>query len=353
MVDVLTIQKITIKPSEALYGTKKLVHRKGKKLEVTIPPGVKTGTLVKLSGALQITDGYYGDLLIQIKVKSRQRVVLATIIPSVLFIVIICSVVIGYFANNSGGGTQPPISQTLITEPSITPTYIYENGNILVGGDYQPIELINNPNAIQPTYGQLIAFIKSDTTDSNEYIEEGTRAYVCGDFAEDVHNNAEKAGIKAAWVSIDFEGDDEGHAINAFDTTDKGLVFIDCTGGSSRLPGASKPTSWDTVAYVEIGKEYGVIDIAEAKSLSYTFYEEYEQKLQEYDRLLGEYNEEVMRYNQEISGETYYEGSLEAARIDAWEASLEKKEESLTALREELGDWFEPLGIVQDMYIHW
>jgi len=131
------------------------------------------------------------------------------------------------------------------------------------------------------------------------------------------------------------------------------LVFIDCTGGSSRLPGASKPTSWDTVAYVEIGKEYGVIDIAEAKSLSYTFYEEYEQKLQEYDRLLGEYNEEVMRYNQEISGETYYEGSLEAARIDAWEASLEKKEESLTALREELGDWFEPLGIVQDMYIHW
>jgi hypothetical protein len=231
------------------------------------------------------------------------------------------------------------------------PHYIYENGAILVGGDGEPIELIDNPNATNPTYAELVAFIKEDSTDGHLYL---ILSYVCSDFAEDVHNNAEAAGIRAAWVGIDFEGEDEGHACNAFETTDKGLVYIDCTGeGFERLL-HGHPTSWDTVAYVEIGKECGFIDIAKASSLSYSFYEEYKQKWQEYERLVSDYNDEVMRYSEEISGKIYTEGSPELARIEAWEAELEEKSQVIDEFDRELGDfWAEPLGIITDIYIHW
>jgi len=244
------------------------------------------------------------------------------------------------------------------SEPTSTP-YIYENGAIIVGGDGEPIELINNPDATNPTYAELVAFIVTDSTDTKDYLKLGLTGYVCADFAEDVHNNAEAAGIRAAWLSIDFGRDDEGHACNAFETTDRGLVYIDCTGGDllSKLTCslfAPTSTSWDNVAYVEIGKEYGLIDIAKAKSLTYSFYEEYKQKWQEYEKLVSDYNDEVMRYNQEIGGKVYYEGSPELAGIEAWEARLEEKRQMIDELSEELGDfWVEPLGIVKDVHIHW
>ncbi|MDM7917596.1 MAG: hypothetical protein QUS12_00320 [Methanosarcina sp.] len=46
-----------------------------------------------------------------------------------------------------------------------------------------------------------------------------TSKYVCSDFAEDVHNNAEQAWIKAARVKLEFTNA-SGHVCNAFYTTD-------------------------------------------------------------------------------------------------------------------------------------
>jgi len=134
--------------------------------------------------------------------------------------------------------------------------YIYENGVIQVGGDGKPIELIDNPDATNPTYAELVAFIKEDSTNELTYIVvegNGTagpiRTYICSDFAETVHNNAEEAGIRAAWVSIYFDGVDEGHALNAFETTDRGLVYVDCTGIDIKgLIAGQKPC--DKIAYV-------------------------------------------------------------------------------------------------------
>ena len=248
------------------------------------------------------------------------------------------------------------------------PLYIYENGALQVGGDGEPIELTNNPDATNPTYGELVAFIQEDPTDTNDYLENPYIGYVCADFAEDVHNNAEAAGIRAAWVSIQFEGSDKGHASNAFETTDMGLVYIDCTGENfaSKLnlrlvetdEGFSfeddSPTSWDAIAYIEMGKEYGLIPIDKAKSLLYSFYEEYEQQWQEYKELLNEYNSDVEKYNQEVKGKVYTQGSAELARIETWKASLEKQGRIINKLGEELGNvWFEPKGIVKDIQIHW
>ena len=61
--------ELTITRAEAKKGTKKMLTRKGKKLEVKVPPGVKSGNVLKLSDACQATDGCPGDILIKIKTK--------------------------------------------------------------------------------------------------------------------------------------------------------------------------------------------------------------------------------------------------------------------------------------------
>jgi hypothetical protein len=69
---------------------------------------------------------------------------------------------------------------------------------------------------------------------------------------------------------------------------------------------------------------------------------------------LADFNDNVARFNQEVKGKTYYEGSAELARIEAWQADLEDMGELLDGLSQELGDvWFEPKGIVKDVWIHW
>jgi thioredoxin 1 len=64
--------EIAITKKEARLGTKKILSRQGKKLEVNIPAGVKTGSTVKLTNALQVTDGHPGDILIRVGVKRRK-----------------------------------------------------------------------------------------------------------------------------------------------------------------------------------------------------------------------------------------------------------------------------------------
>jgi hypothetical protein len=61
--------QLSITPKEASQGAKKILTRHGKRLEVKIPSGVKTGKVVKLRNARQITDGVPGDILIQVRVK--------------------------------------------------------------------------------------------------------------------------------------------------------------------------------------------------------------------------------------------------------------------------------------------
>lgn len=248
----------------------------------------------------------------------------------------------------------PPASETGTTDTNTQSNFIYEGGAICVGGDNKPIELIDNPNAKDVTYEELIDFIIDDRTDEKVY----SSWYVCADFAEDVHNNAEAVGIKAAWVGVDFENDPIGHAVNAFDTTDKGIVFIDCTGQSLGDRVSQYPfepcEEWEGVAYVDIGKPYGIIPVHYAQSPSYDFYEQYNEKYYEYEQLLDDYNEEILRYNQEIRGKIYYEGSPELAEIEAWEAELDERSRQLDEFGEDIADcWAEPDSIVSAISIFW
>jgi len=153
------------------------------------------------------------------------------------------------------------------------------------------IVLINNKNAKNPTYSELLGFLRSDTTDEFPYqytvsvmgfyygnaedninldslksIIDGTAKpnppKICADFAERLHNEAEMAGIRCAYVSLDMIGytdpynlgieSDAGHACNAFETTDRGLVYIDCTGTSNSYG----PANQDMIVDVKVGEQY-------------------------------------------------------------------------------------------------
>jgi hypothetical protein len=243
------------------------------------------------------------------------------------------------------------------------PKYIYDAGAVLVDGSDNPIELQNNPAAVDVAFTDLLDFIRRDPTDQIQYVdrhtEDGQLPFVCADFAEAVHNNAEAAGIRAGYVSIDWLDSDIGHAIDVFETTDEGLVYIDCTGPSRYSQVEDGQTfaeleSWDKVAYLKQGLEYGVIGIDYALSPDYSFYTQYSLQWQDLKQQLADYNADVKLYNQEIAGKVFKNGSLEYARIKAWEAELDVQEKAINDLRAAVGNSrFKSLGVVKSFTVHW
>jgi hypothetical protein len=133
----------------------------------------------------------------------------------------------------------------------------------IVGADGEYIELLNNPVAKDPSWDELKQFLMQDATDQVVYDD---ATFVCADFAEMLHNNAEDAGIRAAYVSLDFVGQSSGHALNAFNTTDRGRIYIDDTGTPEGFV-----CSADKVVDLQTGEEYIPESIFECDGYSSTW----------------------------------------------------------------------------------
>ncbi|MDO8716728.1 MAG: hypothetical protein Q7J73_07990 [Dehalococcoidales bacterium] len=234
--------------------------------------------------------------------------------------------------------------------------------------------LINNYNAKNPTYSELVNFLQSNKTDEFTYqlsplanamyygqaedhvdlgrikeIIDGTTQpnppKVCADFAERLHNDAEMAGIRCGYVVVDSIN----HALNVFETTDKGLVFIDDTGKTSgqiaTIPTTNsilfgQPASWDKVAYVSNGKDYGLVDLGSALSfgLDYSGYENWLSAKRQLDDL----------------GKAY--DNLAAGRVIVPANIYNQLQEILNqekALSTKLGGFWQPLGLVSSYYVTW
>jgi len=73
-----------------------------------------------------------------------------------------------------------------------------------------------------PTHEEMREFLASDETDSCSFI---TGKFVCSDFAAQLNNNAEANGVRVAYVRI--RSKKWGHTVIAFDTVDRGLIFIE------------------------------------------------------------------------------------------------------------------------------
>jgi len=86
-----------------------------------------------------------------------------------------------------------------------------------------------------PTYKQAIEFLREDKTDKNEFLED---MYTCSHFAMDVCNSAESEGLRCAYVALMYSNG--GHAIIAFDTVDKGLVYFEPQTDDEAAPAVGK-----------------------------------------------------------------------------------------------------------------
>lgn len=90
-----------------------------------------------------------------------------------------------------------------------------------------------------PSYAEVVEFIRKDKTDKNKYVE---NEYTCVHFARDVNNNAENEGIRCGFVIINLSGS-ANHAIIAFNTTDRGIVYFE-------------PQTDERLRYLKVGKDY-------------------------------------------------------------------------------------------------
>lgn len=89
-------------------------------------------------------------------------------------------------------------------------------GNQNIASDYHIVELKN------PTSEEVKDFITRDPTNRNKWVR---NAYECRHFATDVCNDARDAGLNCAFVLLCYEKGQ--HAVVAFDTVDRGLVYIE------------------------------------------------------------------------------------------------------------------------------
>jgi hypothetical protein len=162
-------------------------------------------------------------------------------------------------------GLRPAAGGVVETAPLIS-----QQGAHWIMTDGRPVTLKNNPAARDPSLAELIRFIKTDQTNLITYVP---GRFVCTEFAVRLHNQAEQAGLRAAVVFVTFVSG-PGHALTAFQTRDRGLVFIDCTGGTAGNPAGSSG-AFDTFGYLVQGRPYGrlPLDVGIADPASYALYE--------------------------------------------------------------------------------
>lgn len=114
--------------------------------------------------------------------------------------------------------------------------------------------LTDRVGADDPTWAELVRFLKADRTNERLYV---WPFYMCGDFARALHDNAERAGIRAVYVMVKLSADSSpatwDHGLNLFLTTDKGGVYIDSTGSSD-----PDRIAQDRVVRVKAGELYKV-----------------------------------------------------------------------------------------------
>ena len=282
----------------------------------------------------------------------------------------------------------PTPSPTPTPDPTLTPTPVplksYEELPYLKA-DSEPMILINYRDSTNPTYQELRAFIEKDRTDGYTYSE---YSYVCGDFAEQVHNNAEARGVKAGVAFVSFKNNVVGHALNVFDTKDHGRIYIDCTGQGLFIPEWDVEyfcdpilieCSNDKIAYIEKGKEYGTLSFnVVSYNTKYSHYEllknngeDFIRDIDAYNKEMREYNIEMANYNRDIryynslpsvfyddesynaAMELYNELEDRERELDSWRNSLGIKKRNIENREETYCCVWESLGIVEEVEIYW
>jgi len=188
------------------------------------------------------------------------------ILISIILTIIIISIIISYLFYKSASELEKQ-KQTLENELSFYNSEINTlnnhistlNSNIrnkrnTLNDTIEELELRESDEMYymhNPTYSEVIKFIQKDTTDKKRYDED---TFNCGHYSMEVNNNAESQGIRCCYVTVNFSGG-AAHALVAFETTDKGILYIE-------------PQS-DEKVNLEIGKDYWADCVVEKSSRYY------------------------------------------------------------------------------------
>jgi len=81
----------------------------------------------------------------------------------------------------------------------------------------------SSPSLRNPTYFEAQQLVALDKTDTHPYV---IGSYTCANFAADFRSNSLKAGFECG-IAILYFPDNTSHALNCFNTTDRGLVFVE------------------------------------------------------------------------------------------------------------------------------
>jgi len=214
--------------------------------------------------------------------------------------------------------------------------------------DGSQVTLTRNDKATNPTWAQVKSFITHDQTDQIQY---SLGSFVCSNYAEEIYDNAEAHGIRAGFVAISFQDGSMPHALNAFETTDRGLVFIDSTMplvafNTVRMPGEKEfgiSSNNDKIGYLQVGQPYGIVSMSTNWGTKYSDYVAWQKALASFKTELANYNAEIESYNAKVkaynvnptSEAEYYSLKAESTQLDQESAKLD-------ADGNKLGGFWEP-----------
>jgi hypothetical protein len=214
--------------------------------------------------------------------------------------------------------------------------------------DYQNLlERSKQSTLSNPSWLELKSFLEQDDTDTLTYDK---TSFDCDGFAITLRDRALPFGYRCAFIGLSF-GEVVGHALNAFETTDRGIIFVDAT-------------EHDTIAYVQQGQPYGMISLDVVKSdyincegdpnsfwyelsweshanpFSYDYYVTYQKRQDFLHQSIDAFNKAVIEYN---SGSTKWSHS----QLDKWSKNLDSLEQDVGSIR------YETMGVVRNIEIYW
>jgi len=209
------------------------------------------------------------------------------------------------------------------------------------------LERLEQSALMDISWPELKEFLEQDDTDRLTYVE---GSFDCSGFAITLRDSAARCGIRCAYVEIEFfiEG---GHALDVFETTDMGLVYVDSTEA-------------DQIAYVKLNEPYGVVSLDGVKSeciacsgdpaefwgplgymihsnpFHYSYYPDYQRRVKFYGDSIEDYNKAVEKYNSGSKKWSY-------AQLTTWLDNIE-------ALAEDLGSaFYQTGGNVKNIETYW
>lgn len=169
---------------------------------------------------------------------------------------------------------------------------VCRDGKCLADSEGHPLKPRNNPQARNASWAEVRRFLEKCDVSAHPY---QLGKYVCTEYARDLHDAAEAAGLRCAVVYVAFEVGD-AHTLNAFETTDEGLVYVDCTGSEHARDSAE---DFKTVGYLQAGREYGRLALAAAEG-GLGRYEHYREVMKRWEDTAAE-REQIAREQETLT----------------------------------------------------